>query len=249
MSEISRRAGEKIKRWGRKVDAITAAPPVPTNPANVPILLVRAQAAIPQGMSGQVKRLVRSTLENDKGTEVEIGDEFNVYNRFGDIEDQDDFYVRWIDGGLEVIATRRGPADAAPCGVCTTVGAASLVIAVTGDVDAAAEYSFSPLCDGSLYLTFTWSADLTWIGTADAMTLDCGEMSPRTLTATMTVTGIDPGNVTIVLNDGSVDVATYTNLAAWQPCVPVRMQLTDYDTTCPCAPWDPWCCLNPIPAG
>lgn len=245
-SRISRRAGEKIKRWGRKVDSLHNAPPQPIDPSNVPILLVRAQEAIAQGAEGAVKKLVRASIEDPKGTEIEVGDEFDVYNRFGDIEDQEDFYCRWIDGGYEAISRRRGPADALPCGVCSRIGGASLTVPVTGEVDAAVFYHFSPLCDGTLFLTFEWDSALTWNGTADFMTLDCGEGSPRTLTAVMTVTGIDPGDVTIVLNDGSLDVATYVNHTAWQPCVPIRLQLTDYDTTCPCAPWDPWCCLIPV---
>lgn len=120
MSDISRRAGDKIKRWGRKVDAITRPPSADeVQAANVPILLVRAQESITQGESGSVKRLVRRSLGDEKGTEIEVGDEFDVYARFSDVGAGDDFFTRWVDGGYEQFSRGGAVQVIGPCGLFT----------------------------------------------------------------------------------------------------------------------------------
>jgi hypothetical protein len=237
VGRISRRAADEIKRT---VQIVKGLAPGAGGFALVPgrIYLAKTTAVHAQGASQDVEIYVGA-----KGAELYSGQTVKAYNRVADFDDDEWVYINWIGDGWEILNSVRS-ADASPCGVCTIAG--GMVIPVEDDVDASAIYSFNPLCDGSLYLTFEWSSALTWIGTADTMTLDCGEVSPRTLTATMTVTGVDPGEVVIVLNDGSVDVATYVNHSAWQPCVPIRMRLNGYDETCPCAPWDPWCCLSPV---
>lgn len=242
MGKVSRRAADKIKRWGGIVDNLPPGGASFTDPGRK-IHLAKTTTEHATGATRDVDIYVGT-----KGAEINSGQTVPAYNRIADFDDNEWVYIHWIGDGWEILNSVRS-ADASPCGVCSEVGGASLTVAVESDVEATEEYAFSPLCDGSLYLTFAWDSSLTWLGTADTMTLDCGEGSPRTLTATMTVTGIDPGEVEIVINDGMTDVATYVNHTAWQPCVPMRMQLTGYDTTCPCAPWDPWCCLTPLPAG
>lgn len=235
-SHISKRAAAALKRAVQQSNQAASQSGNPVQKDRV--FLAKTTAVHAQGQSQDVNIYI-----GDKGAEIWSGQAVEAYNRIADFDDDEWVYIRWIGKGWEILNSVRS-ADASPCGVCTIAG--GMVINVEEDVDASATYSFSPLCDGSLYLTFEWSSALTWIGTADTMTLDCGEVSPRTLTATMTVTGIDPGDVTIVLHDGTGNVATYINHAAWQPCVPLRMRLNGYDATCPCAPWDPWCCLSPV---
>jgi hypothetical protein len=235
-SYITRRAAEKLARTVQQVNQ--AARQSEGFARQDRMFLAKTTAAHATGVSQDVDIYI-----GEKGAEVQSGQTVSAYNRIADFDAEEWVYIRWIGDGWEILNSVRS-ADASPCGVCSSVG--GLIVPVVEDVNASTHYSFSPLCDGSLYLTFEWSFDLTWVGSADTMTLDCGEGSPRSLIATMTTVGIDPGDLLITISDGSANVAVYTNHAAWQPCVPLRMQLIAYDTTCPCAPWDPWCCLTPL---
>ena len=240
MGRITRRAAEELRRTVQVVKGLPPGGAGFVDPGR-PIRLAKTLASHPAGQSKRVQ-----IWWGPKGSEQASpadGDTLFAYNRFTDFEANEFVHIVRIDDGWEIIS--RACLANTGCEACNTVPGDSLVITVTGSVEAAEEYVMVPRC-GAGEWTFTWDSSLTWIGSASIMELDCGEESARSLTGTMVVSGVAPGDVVITISDGSGAVAVFENLSAWQPCAQTRMRLVSYDPTCPCGGWDNWPCLTAV---
>lgn len=240
MGRISRQAADELKRT---VQIVKGLPPGGAGFADPgrPIRLAKTLASHPAGQRKQVQ-----VWWGPKGTEQAgpvDADTLYAYNRFTDFEANEFVHIARVGEDWEIIS--RACLAATGCEACNTVPGDSLVITVVGSVMAANEYVITPRC-GAGEWTFTWDSSLTWAGSASIMEIDCGEESPRALTGSLVVSGVDPGDVVLTISDGVGAVATFENYAAWQPCAPARMKLTSYDPTCPCGGWDQWPCLAPV---
>ena len=242
MSRISRPAADAIRQTVQKVKGL---PPGGADFADggSPILLAKTLESHPAGQTKNVQIWWGEPGDEEAGPED--GDTVPAYNRFTDFEANQWVHVSRLGPRSQLEILSRACPAVTGCEACNTVPGDSLVITVTGSVEAAEEYVMVPRC-GAGEWTFTWDSSLTWIGSASIMELDCGEESARSLTGTMVVSGVAPGDVVITISDGSGAVAVFENLAAWQPCAQTRMRLVSYDPTCPCGGWDNWPCLTAV---
>lgn len=246
MSDIDRRAGFRIAKSVRKTEQADDTLPDEVQPANVPILLVRAQDDIPTEESGDVKRLVRASLEDDKGNEVEIGEPFEVFNRGPGLAVGADFFVRWIDGGYEVFSRVATGVDGVPtCGSCFQIDGTYSIEIVEG-LDAPEEFLVALICGGDpITLTYTGMVGDDHVWTSGSVSVNCNG-DATTITVTLTVSGFLPGEF-VLTTTGDGGAGTWDNEVAWQPKVNMNMRLQTVDPDCLCTPFEPHPCLTPSP--
>lgn len=239
MTDISRGAGSRIARSVRKTERADDNSEDEVQASGIPILLVRAQEDIASGDTGPVRRLVRASLSDDKGSEEEVGDEFDVYNRFADIEEGDDFFIRWSDGGYESLSRgATSEVSGLTCGSCNQLPG-TFEKDIGDGVMAALTYEVAVTCGGES-VTLSWDSSLTWL--SETVNVDCN--GPTSLDLNLTVTGYLPGDVTLTANTNE---GVWVNETAWQPETAIVLRLTSFDPDCPCSPWQPYVCLVPTP--
>jgi len=118
-----------------------------------------------------------------------------------------------------------------------------LYVPVSAGLYAMNAYGFNPACTAAGSTGAMTSEDNTPTWTADVPDGFCEGRTP--VTATMTATGLLPGEVVVVYKDNAdVTIARYENLVAWQPNCYVQMNLTQWDESCGIV-WDQHPCLYP----
>lgn len=245
MSYISRRAGEEIKRTVQIVRQLSQLGG--DDRPDQPILLAKLQEPIDADATGGVK-----LMTGDKGSEVIYGDEFDVYNRFADLDIGAEVLIRWIDQGWEILGSSRPTTDVVTgCGDCTIVASTLPVDLGEGQPDAAAEYRASPLCNDSLSGTFTdatedgESGEIVWTFTAADLSLSC-------LGDTVTFTGelrfsmSEPGGLVATFTGDDSSVTVFKNPIAWDPGANLLMFRTSFTQGCKCNPFESFLCLAPV---
>jgi hypothetical protein len=247
VSDITRPAGQRIAKAVRKIERLELPPEPSKPPNNLPIILVKAKAEIAKGSSGPVKQLVRKEYDRHaKGDEDEIQSEFQVYNRFGDLASGEEFFARWIDGGYERISGGSSTTTTGEgCGGCNDP-AGNLIIDLDGLL-CSDRYSFSPMCGGLLPITFVYDSGSDWIGGPGDLMLSCDSAGEVDVTATLEILGVDVGDVTITISDGT-NTWTWKNDTAFDPGQPVAMRRMTGPVDCPCSTWRPYPCLTPLDA-
>lgn len=229
-----RRLGNAV----RKIEGLQPPPGEERPPLDAPILLVRAQEDIPTESSGDVKQLLRPIDTADKGDEEVVGDAFEIYNRFAGIEEDDDFFVRWNDGGWEALSRGATVEESGfTCGSCNQLPG-TYTVEIDDPVFASTTYEVAVTCGGEI-ITLTWDSALTWL--SGVVSVQCGGGSEN-IDLELGVTGYLPGQVSLAANGVE---ATWTNETAWQPETALLLRLTTYDPECPCSPFQPYVCLVP----
>lgn len=247
MSEISRPAGERIKRAVRKIERLNTPPPPGVQPANSPILLVRAQENIDTGSTGMVKRVVRQNSDDDKGDEVEIGDEFEVFCRFSGLSDNQEALIRWIDGGWEALGGSASLTILGPCAAYTP--------AVELD-DSDFDVDFGGDCDGpsrfglflrNLQTNITSTINLertTGLNyESSSFSYSCAS-STKTLTAELDFTGLDVDDAVLTFYESATPITIYKNsIYRFFPLVGSYLQVQTSPCDCVTFPYD--VCIAP----
>lgn len=145
---------------------------------------------------------------------------------------------------LFICKTSTGGDNGGGCGECTTPQFSPRPVTISSGASAATHYRASVLCGELLVITYVHESGDHWVGTADAMTLNC-DGDDVTFESYFDGVGTLPGEVILYITDGT-DEWTFDNESAWQPGVDLTMRQITGPPLCPCADLKLFLCLSPV---